>query len=108
MLNEQPHCSETFCNIHDLGLSISDEDRKRPENRGRNPWDGFCLRLAKLKELRRSGDADRTLGEGIKLLAEVLERLDSGDGQEQQSRPRRTAPDVPEKKAVRKGGAPGL
>jgi hypothetical protein len=45
-------CSESYCNIHDVGLSVWDEDGKRPRNR--NPWDGFCLRIKALKSISKS------------------------------------------------------
>ena len=44
-------CSASSCDTHDVGKVIWDEDGKRPK--GRNPWDGFCLRLEALNELGR-------------------------------------------------------
>jgi hypothetical protein len=45
-----PICSEDQCNIHDWDMVLDHEDGKRP--RGRNPWRGFCLRIAALDRLR--------------------------------------------------------
>tara|TARA_Y100000310_G_scaffold321820_1_gene380004 strand:+ start:2406 stop:2729 length:324 start_codon:yes stop_codon:yes gene_type:complete len=42
-------CSAERCDIHDVGMVIWDEDGKRPK--GRNPWEGFCLRLDALKKI---------------------------------------------------------
>ena len=48
-------CSASSCDTHDVGKVIWDEDGKRPK--GRNPWDGFCLRLEALNELGRKRKA---------------------------------------------------
>ena len=79
-------CSESFCNIHDVGLTIWDEDGRRPENRGRNPWEGFCLRIDALKRLNGTGEVRNSLPSdsrnsedlagAILHLTDILERLD--------------------------------
>jgi len=59
-------CSDSYCNLHDVGMSIWDEDGKRPENRRRNPWDGFCLRIQALKKI---GEAEAY--KRVELLPEI-------------------------------------
>jgi hypothetical protein len=78
-MNQPLQCSESYCNIHDIGLSTSDYDvpfLNYKSNRPiRNPWDGFCLRLKALKSLSNNdNDRSATALEGIKdLLLNLLD-----------------------------------
>lgn len=72
---EQLQCSGSYCNIHDVGMSIDDEGGTRP--RGRNPWDGFCLRIKALKSISAPELQDR---HALRMGAFSLPAQDSYEG----------------------------
>ena len=97
-------CSESFCNIHDVGMVISDEEGQRP--RGRNPWRGFCLRikamddLAEIKQQTYDYDLRRTLD----TLTDVVAHLAENAPQPSPRPQRKPTPPLPTDKQQQAGG----
>jgi hypothetical protein len=87
-------CAEHYCNLHDWEMVIDDENGKRP--RGRNPWDGFCLRIDALKRISNKRLEALTVNE-FTPVQQVIQKVV----------PHAPAPHQKQSK-TRKGGTPGL
>ena len=100
-MNIQSICSPGFCNVHDVGMVVSDEGGSRPS--GRNPWRGFCLRIEALDAVK----ARANQGDAFIELSDRLARLENTSPSQQDSPPQ-PAPVIVKPLSVpkRRGGVP--